>query len=384
MRMAFSVWIYTTGAMCPEIVWWTKTTGVHANAVSFSLVCIKLVSQSGNWYGVFAARLFICCPYYLWQCSGQHCMLVGNWKAHPWITKMPAREGRNFQCHPLTFIASNTMTRTDKSFDHCLLSHCGPFRVSNVDVLSFVDTKPESSCELYRPDDLLWKLSFVQESPTSDRCDVPVSLWPDRVTHTNGSSSVTTGNWKETWKSENRAEAVEQRIKGVNNRRVGQVENKAMNWGEKGCVILKSTGMVFQIEPTRIVFRSELDVPYGCVHLKRQQLHRKLVLVRLSGPTIGLCRIFSQRGVTVTSTVIKVARSQKGVVCSAFCASWSQEDGDRNWLNRLQTASDTRWRSNRPTLTHSSFHPNTPPSCPPPCNVWFFWVSRQVSFILAQ
>ena len=70
-----------------------------------------------------------------------------------------------------------------------------------------------------------------------------------------------------------------------------------------------------------------------------------------------------------------------------LCASWRQEYGDRNWSNRLQSARDARWdddgRSNRPTLTHrfyhsAIFHPITP------YNVWFFWVSRHRSIILAK
>ena len=64
-----------------------------------------------------------------------------------------------------------------------------------------------------------------------------------------------------------------------------------------------------------------------------------------------------------------------------------QEYGDRNWLNRPQSASDARadddWRSNRPTPTHrfchsARFRPITP------YNVWFFWVSRHRSIILAK
>ena len=64
-----------------------------------------------------------------------------------------------------------------------------------------------------------------------------------------------------------------------------------------------------------------------------------------------------------------------------------QEYGDQNWLNRPQSASDARadddGRSNRPTPTHrfghsAIFHPITP------YNVWFFWVSRQRSIILAK
>ena len=64
-----------------------------------------------------------------------------------------------------------------------------------------------------------------------------------------------------------------------------------------------------------------------------------------------------------------------------------QEYGDRNWLNQPQSASDARVdddrRSNRPTPTHRFCHslifrPITP------YNVWFFWVSRHRSFILAQ
>ena len=80
-------------------------------------------------------------------------------------------------------------------------------------------------------------------------------------------------------------------------------------------------------------------------------------------------------------------RSQKHVVCAALCASWRLEYGDWNWLNRLQGASDARaddnGRSNRPTPTHrfchsAIFHPITP------YNVWFFWVSRHRSIILAK
>ena len=64
-----------------------------------------------------------------------------------------------------------------------------------------------------------------------------------------------------------------------------------------------------------------------------------------------------------------------------------QEYGDRNWLNRPQSASDARAdndrRSNRPTPTHrfchsAIFRPITP------YNVWFFWVSRHRSIILAK
>ena len=64
-----------------------------------------------------------------------------------------------------------------------------------------------------------------------------------------------------------------------------------------------------------------------------------------------------------------------------------QEYGDRNWSNRPQSASDARadddGRSNRPTPTHrfchsAIFHPITP------YNVWFFWVSRHRSIILAK
>ena len=64
-----------------------------------------------------------------------------------------------------------------------------------------------------------------------------------------------------------------------------------------------------------------------------------------------------------------------------------QEYGDRNWSNRPQSASDARadddGRPNRPTPTHkfchsAIFHPITP------YNVWFFWVSRHRSIILAK
>ena len=64
-----------------------------------------------------------------------------------------------------------------------------------------------------------------------------------------------------------------------------------------------------------------------------------------------------------------------------------QEYGDRNRLNRPQSASNARadddWRSNRPTPTHrfchsAIFRPITP------YNVWFFWVSRHRSIILAK
>ena len=63
-----------------------------------------------------------------------------------------------------------------------------------------------------------------------------------------------------------------------------------------------------------------------------------------------------------------------------------QEYGDRNWLNRPQSASDARARadddrrSNRPVPTHrfchsAIFRPITP------YNVWFFWVSRHRAII---
>ena len=64
-----------------------------------------------------------------------------------------------------------------------------------------------------------------------------------------------------------------------------------------------------------------------------------------------------------------------------------QEYGDRNGLNRPQSASDARAdddrRSNQPTPTHrfchsAIFRPITP------YNVWFFWVSRHRSIILAK
>ena len=64
-----------------------------------------------------------------------------------------------------------------------------------------------------------------------------------------------------------------------------------------------------------------------------------------------------------------------------------QEYGDRNWLNRPQSASDARAdddrRANRPTPTHrlchsAIFRPITP------YKVWFFWVSRHRSIILAK
>ena len=64
-----------------------------------------------------------------------------------------------------------------------------------------------------------------------------------------------------------------------------------------------------------------------------------------------------------------------------------QEYGDRNWLNRPQSASDARAdddrRWNRPTPTqgfcHSAiFRPITP------YNVWFFLFSRNRSIILAK
>ena len=64
-----------------------------------------------------------------------------------------------------------------------------------------------------------------------------------------------------------------------------------------------------------------------------------------------------------------------------------QEYGDRNWLDRPQSASDARAdddrRSNRPTPTHrfchsAIFRPITPH------NVWFLWVSRHRSIILAK
>ena len=64
-----------------------------------------------------------------------------------------------------------------------------------------------------------------------------------------------------------------------------------------------------------------------------------------------------------------------------------QEYGDRNWSNRPQSASDARadddGRPNRPTPPHrfchsAIFHPITP------YNVWFFWVSRYRSIILAK
>ena len=80
-------------------------------------------------------------------------------------------------------------------------------------------------------------------------------------------------------------------------------------------------------------------------------------------------------------------RSPKHVICTALCASWRLEYGDRNWSNRPQSASNARAdddrRSNRPTPTHkfshsAIFHPITP------YNFWFFWVSRHRSIILAK
>ena len=80
-------------------------------------------------------------------------------------------------------------------------------------------------------------------------------------------------------------------------------------------------------------------------------------------------------------------RSRKRVVCAALCIV-IQEYGDRNWLNRPpRSASDAHAdddrRSNRPTPTHrfchsAIFRPIIP------YNVWFFWVSRHRSIILAK
>ena len=85
---------------------------------------------------------------------------------------------------------------------------------------------------------------------------------------------------------------------------------------------------------------------------------------------------------------LKVARNE---VKNASFARRSAHRDSRiwrpNWLNRPQSASDARaeddGRSNRLTPTHrfchsAIFHPITP------YNVWFFWVSRHRSIILAK
>ena len=72
-------------------------------------------------------------------------------------------------------------------------------------------------------------------------------------------------------------------------------------------------------------------------------------------------------------------------LCHACTSSWLCHW--RNWLNQPQSASDARVdddrRSNRPSPTHrfchsAIFRPTTP------YNVWFFWVSRHRSIILAK
>ena len=64
-----------------------------------------------------------------------------------------------------------------------------------------------------------------------------------------------------------------------------------------------------------------------------------------------------------------------------------QEYGDRNLLNRPQSASDAHAdderRSNQPTPTHRFCHSAIFRPIPP-YNVWFFWVSRHRSIILAK
>ena len=79
-------------------------------------------------------------------------------------------------------------------------------------------------------------------------------------------------------------------------------------------------------------------------------------------------------------------RSRKRVVCAALCASWFKNMATGiDWTGRRAqaTRADDDRQSNRPSPTHrfchsAIFRPITP------YKVWFFWVSRHRSIILAK